>query len=109
MQEKAEPEASDKSAPRKELKKRNIQTGHLHLEPCRRCHKLMFLCYDQVGGKACIHCMRSKIKCVEKGVEDGYVTEVIRPTEKTKEAALPRLTRIHSTTCPLALKKGQKG
>ena len=100
MQDKADPEASDKSALRKELKKRNVQTGHLCLKPCRRCHKLMLLCYNQVGGKACIHCVRSEIKCVEQGVEDGYVTEVIRLTEMTKEAALPRLTRILKSALP---------
>ena len=72
-------------------KKRNVQTGHLCLEPCRRCHKLMFLCYNQVGGKACIHCARSKIKCVEQGVEDGYMTEVIGLMERQRR--LPYLDR----------------
>ena len=43
---------------------------------------------------------RLKIKCVKQGVEDRYVTEVIRPTEKTKEATLPRPTRILKLALP---------
>lgn len=37
---------------------------------------------------------------MEQGVEDGYVTEVTRLTEMTKEAALPRPTRIPKSALP---------
>ena len=55
---------------------RNPQPGELWAKPCKRCTWLKYMCFEQVGGKACLHCAKGKIRCVGQDEEDGNMTEV---------------------------------
>ena len=57
---------------------RNPQPGELRAKLCKRCTQLKYMCFKQVGGKACLHCAKGKIRCVGQDEEDGNVTEAAR-------------------------------
>ena len=66
---------------REKKRMRNPQPGELQAEPYKRCTWLKYMCFEQVRGKACLHCAKGKIRCVGQDEEDGNVTEVARPAK----------------------------
>lgn len=91
----AEADQSDKAVGKQNEKKRKTpQSGRPRAEPCSRCERLKYICYDQLGGKACYHCARSKIKCEGHGEEEGYVTEFSKPKAKKATPAARKRRQV---------------
>ena len=74
--EKDEKKTDADTKPKERKRHSPKSTGRLRDEPCKRCEKLKYMCFDQIGGKACIDCAKSKMRCIGPGEEEGYTTEV---------------------------------
>ena len=92
----------------KERKRHSLKsTGHLRDEPCKRCEKLKYMCFNQIGGKTCIHYTKSKMRCIGPGEEEGYTTEAPKLATAVRKVKVVTLAPI-SPPSPLAPKRNTR-
>ena len=92
----------------KDQKRRTIKsTGTLRDEPCARCDRMKYMCFDQIGGKACIHCAKAKAKCVGHGEEEGYTTEAQKSAPATRTVRVVSPAPLQTPSPPAPKRKTQ--
>jgi hypothetical protein len=47
------------------------------------------MCFEQIGGKACMHCAKGKTRCIPQGPIDGNTTEAPPKVKKVSKPARP--------------------
>ena len=58
------------------------------------------MCFEQIGGKACIHCAKGKMCCIPQGLMDRNTTDAPQKVPKVTKPADSSSKSAHSSSRP---------